>query len=103
MKIYIELLKLQEKNILFRDFLNQILDFIQVISNKYLLLSFFVCIYFSYSFINDKISLTSYTSDNYNDYILNTFTNRVLNISKFSIHIVNNKILHPINLFLQNL
>ena len=103
MKIYIELLKLQEKVVVLEDFLEQIFVLTQIVSNKYLMLSFLLCAYFSHSFINDKTSLTSYTSDNYNDYILNTFVNKVKNLSKFNIHIINNKVLHPVNLFLQNL
>ena len=76
---------------------------VNIISGKYLILVFMLCIYISYTSINDKPLYTSYTSDNYNDYILSKFVNKVIEVSKFSIHKINNKILHPITLFLQNL
>ena len=83
--------------------LGEFINLINVISGKYLILCFIWCIYLSYSSINDKIIFTSYSSDSYNDFILNKITNRVLQLSKFNIHFINNKMLHPITLFLQNL
>ena len=77
-------------------------DFVNIISGKYLVLCFLLCIYISYSSINDKQLYTSYTSDAHNDYILMKFVNKIVNLSKFSIHYINNKILHPVTLFLQN-
>jgi hypothetical protein len=78
-------------------------NFVNIISGKYLILTFLLCIYISYTSVNDKQLYASYTSDNYNDYILSKLTNKIIDISKFSIHTVNNKILHPITMFIQNL
>ena len=83
--------------------INLIYDYVNIISGKYLILCFLLCIYISYTSINDKQLYTSYTSDTYKDYILINLINKIVNSSKFSIHYINNKILHPITLFLQNL
>jgi len=77
--------------------------YINIISGKYLVIAFLTLSYLSYSFINDKIVFASYTSDSYEDYILIKIVNKWTNLSKFDIHFLNNKILHPITLFLQNL
>ena len=84
-------------------FLHELFNLVNIVSSKYLLFCFISCIYFGYTSVNDKILYTSYTSDNYNDQILSNFVQQFLNTSKFNIHYINNKILHPITLFLQNL
>ena len=83
--------------------LNYLFDLISIISNKYILIILITTIYLSYHSINEKLSYSSFTSDNHNDLILAKFTRFILNQSKFSLHIINNKILHPITIFLQNL
>ena len=82
--------------------LKEIYSLLNLVSGKYLLICIIITIYLSYYSINDKIIYSSYTSDNYNDYLLSKFTLGLFAISKFSIHYINNKILHPITLFLQN-
>ena len=73
-----------------------------ILSSKYLLICFVFCLYLSYTSINDKTVLNSYTIDSYNDFLLNKITSKIISISKFNIHYLNNKVLHPITLFLQN-
>lgn len=82
---------------------NEFYNLVSIVSGKYLVISFIWCIYLSYSFLNDKIIFTSYTSDNYNDFILNVLTTNTIDFSKFNIHYISNKILHPIIIFIQNL
>lgn len=85
------------------NMLNYIYEFFSIISNKYILIILITTIYFSYHSTNEKLCFNSFTSDNYNDLIISKFTKFILNQSKFSIHIINNKVLHPITIFLQNL
>ena len=104
----------KKKLILWVDIISPYIDFlydlvlpyftlVNVISNKYILLTIIVSIYLSYNFTTEKIVYSSYTSDNYNDLILSKLSKSVINQSKALLHIVNNKILHPITIFLQNL
>ena len=78
-------------------------DLFSIISNKYILLIILTTIYLSYHSLNEKLSLSSFTSDNYNDVLLSKFNKFVINQSKFSLHLINNKVLHPLIVFLQNL
>ena len=81
----------------------ELYSLLNLVSGKYLVICVVMTIYLSYYSINDKILYSSYTSDNYNDYLLSKFTQKLFSEAKFSIHYINNKILHPITLFLQNL
>ena len=85
------------------DALNYLYDLISIISNKYILIILITTVYLSYHSINERLSYSSFTSDNHNDLILSKFVKFILNQSKFSLHIINNKVLHPITVFLQNL
>lgn len=85
------------------NYLNCFYDLISIISNKYILIILITTVYLSYYSINERLAYSSFTSDNHNDIILSKFVKFILNQSKFSLHIINNKVLHPITLFLQNL
>ena len=75
-----------------------------IISGKYLILCFIFLIYISYYSLYDKILYSTYTSDNYNDYLLSyLLSSPTFNYAKFNLHFINNKILHPITVFVQNL
>ena len=81
----------------------EIYALINIVSNKYLILILLFLFYLCYHNISDKILYSTYTSDNYKDIHLIKFTKIFLNQSKFSILILNNKILHPITIFFQNM
>ena len=85
------------------DFVNYLYDLVSIISNKYIIIILITTVYLSYYSINEKLVYSSFTSDNHDDLILSKFVKFILNQSKFSLHIINNKVLHPITLFLQNL
>lgn len=77
-------------------------NILQVVSGKYLIITVVTFTYIAYSSINDKIIYSSYTSDSYNDYLMSKYLSKFFNATKFDIHLICNKILHPITLFLQN-
>ena len=102
MLIYKSVLLWTMSNNNFNYILNEIYQLSNIISGKYLIITLFLCFYISYHSTSDKILFSSYTSDNYNDILLNNITKIVIKQSKFSTHIINNKVLHPITVFLQN-
>ena len=85
------------------NFLNYFYDLVSIISNKYILIILITTVYLAYYSVNEKLCYSSFTSDIHNDLILSKFVKFTLNQSKFSLHIINNKVLHPITIFLQNL
>ena len=79
-----------------------IFNLVNIISSKYLIICILLCIYISYYSLHDLSNYSTYSIDNYKDYILSGLTKKALFWSKYNLHLLNNKILHPITLFLQN-
>ncbi len=94
----------QHSNISIENLFNLFFETINIVSGKYLIMCIIILFYTSYTSLQDKIIYTSYTSDNYNDYLLSKIL-VCFSVSnfKFNIHILSNKILHPITIFLQSL
>ena len=92
---------------IFNEYIDNVLiystELCSIITNKYILLILITTVYLSYYSINEKLVFSSYTLDNHNDLVLSKFTKFILNQSKISLHIINNKVLHPVSIFLQNL
>ena len=90
------------QNNVWNTLLIEFFELCNIISGKYLIIAFLMTLYISYHSTSDKIIYSSYTSDNYKDVILSLITSKILKQAKFSIHLINNKILHPITIFMQN-
>ena len=85
------------------DELIYIFELINIISNKYIIILLLITIYLSSNNINERYIYSSFASDNFNDIWLKSLSKFILKQSKISLHIINNKLLHPIAMFLQNL
>ena len=85
------------------SFINYFWSYANIISRKYLLIILLIIVYLSYFSTTEKIVYSSFNSDNYNDYIISKISKFFIIQSKISLHIINNKVLHPITIFIQNL